>query len=83
MPDGAVQGGSNVTGEPLYIGRTHFNGSLTVGKVHPSHNCLYLPFGGAEHSVQQYEVLVAPRTSCRTFLFLFSIIFICCESTLN
>lgn len=69
VPEGAVRGGTNVAGETLYIGRAHYEGSLTVGKVHPSHNCLYLPFGSAEHSVQQYEVLVEPRAASRDPIF--------------
>lgn len=60
VPAGAVSTGSQSDGEPLYIGRAHFQGSLTPGKVHCSHGCLYIPFGGAEQRVQQYEVLIAP-----------------------
>jgi len=63
VPAGAVSTGSQSDGEPLFIGRAHFQGSLTPGKVHPSHGCLYIPFGGAEQRVQQYEVLVAPVRS--------------------
>ncbi|XP_044745702.1 uncharacterized protein LOC123307447 isoform X1 [Coccinella septempunctata] len=33
IPDGAVEGGRTCDGEPLYIGRAHHHGSLTVGKV--------------------------------------------------
>lgn len=37
----------------------HFQGSLTPGKIHRSHGCLYIPFGGLEHSFQSnFEVLV-------------------------
>lgn len=35
-------------------------GSLTPGKVHKSHGCLYIPFNGKETSLRSYEVLVAP-----------------------
>lgn len=63
VPDGAVLGGSQRTGEPLYVGRAHFEGSLTVGKIHPGHGCIYIPFGGQEHSITQYEVLVAQQRS--------------------
>lgn len=37
----------------------HFQGSLTPGKIHRSHGCLYIPFGGVEHSFQSnFEVLI-------------------------
>ncbi|XP_055914857.1 uncharacterized protein LOC129948065 isoform X2 [Eupeodes corollae] len=55
---GAVPSGNTSDGETLYVGRGHYNGSLSVGKVHPSHECLYLPYGGEEVKLDQYEVLV-------------------------
>jgi len=66
VPTGAVSAGNQSNGEPLYVGRAHFQGSLTPGKVHRSHGCLYIPFGGAEHSVQQYEVLIGQQRSTWT-----------------
>lgn len=47
--------------QSLHLGRAHVGGALTTGKIHPSHNCIYVPFDGIEHSISQYEVLVAPR----------------------
>lgn len=61
VPDGAVSCGSQSNGESLFVGRAHLDGSLTPGKIHRSHGCLYIPFNGTEHSIQQYEVLVASR----------------------
>ncbi|XP_023024558.2 uncharacterized protein [Leptinotarsa decemlineata] len=58
IPEGAVEGGKTSDGEPLYIGRAYHEGSHTVGKVHPSHGCCYIPFNGGEHAHQQYETLV-------------------------
>uniref|UniRef100_A0A1A9X2I1 Uncharacterized protein n=1 Tax=Glossina brevipalpis TaxID=37001 RepID=A0A1A9X2I1_9MUSC len=58
VPPSAVKSGMTRTGEPLYIGRGHHSGSLCVGKVHPSHGCLYIPFGGQEVRLDTYEVLV-------------------------
>lgn len=58
-PDGAVSTGNLASGEPVFVGRAHFQGSLTPGKVHRSHGCLYIPFGGQEHRIDSYEVLVA------------------------
>ncbi|KAM7342823.1 uncharacterized protein ACRADG_010104 [Cochliomyia hominivorax] len=56
---GAVEGGRTACGEPLYVGRVHYNGSLTCGKIQRSHNCLYIPFGGREIKIAHgYEILV-------------------------
>lgn len=62
VPEGALSAGSQSDGEPLYVGRTHHEGSLIPGKIQQSHNCLYFPFGGGEHSATQYEVLVEKRS---------------------
>lgn len=78
-PTGAVVVGNQQNGEPLYVGRANFQGSLTPGKVQKSHMCLYIPYAGAEHRVVQYEVLVEPP-KCRFFvrnLFFRIIIFQC------
>lgn len=62
VPSNAVSSGNQSNGEPLYVGRTNHDGSLLVGKVHPSHGCIYVPFNGQEHRHEQYEVLVSqPR----------------------
>lgn len=58
IPPNAVPGGRTRTGETLYIGRARHANSLTVGKVQPSHNTLYIPYGGAEVAIKSYEVLV-------------------------
>ena len=50
--------GTTFEGETIYIGRGIHEGSITVGKVHPSHGCLYIPYGGKEVSLNQYETLV-------------------------
>lgn len=60
VPPGAVVGGHAATGEPLYIGRTKHDGSLTPGKVHPSHKVLYISYGGKEIGYENYEILVSP-----------------------
>ncbi|KAF5305390.1 hypothetical protein FQA39_LY09219 [Lamprigera yunnana] len=58
VPAGAVPGGHTSGGETLYLGRVHHCNAMTVGKVHPSHGCLYIPYGGNEISYKNYEVLV-------------------------
>jgi len=62
VPPNAVRAGNTCNGEPLYVGRGHHCNSLTVGKIHPSHGCLYIPFGGQEVRLNSYEVLITqPR----------------------
>lgn len=62
-PPGAVQAGQTVSGEPLFVGRTHYQGALTPGKIHRTHGCLYFPYGGSEQSSLQYEVLVGAQAA--------------------
>ncbi|XP_026318572.1 uncharacterized protein LOC113229255 [Hyposmocoma kahamanoa] len=57
IPPNAVAAGNTSNGEPLYIGRAKHQGSLTPGKVHPSHKCLYISYGGQEIPHHSYEVL--------------------------
>lgn len=58
VPPHAVSSGQTSDGEPLFVGRGCWAGSLSIGKVHPSHGCLYIPYGGAEYRLENYEVLV-------------------------
>ncbi|KAK8765216.1 hypothetical protein V5799_032174, partial [Amblyomma americanum] len=58
VPPKAVVGGRTRSGEKLYVGRTHHEGSLVLGKVQPSQGCLCIPYGGSEHRYTKYEVLV-------------------------
>ncbi|XP_059053574.1 uncharacterized protein LOC131847894 [Achroia grisella] len=62
VPPGAIAAGNTHSGEPLYIARVNHSNTVTPGKVHPSHNCCYISFGGKEISYQSYEVL------CRSFI---------------
>ncbi|CAG4945288.1 unnamed protein product [Colias eurytheme] len=57
VPSGAITGGNTHTGEPLYIARVRHRGSITPGKVHPSHGCAYISFDGSEINYKNYEVL--------------------------
>lgn len=61
VPPFSVSGGQTADGEPLYIGRAHHEGSLTIGKMHISHGALYIPFGGQEIPIHsQVEILTEP-----------------------
>ncbi|XP_015782147.1 natterin-3 [Tetranychus urticae] len=62
-PTGAIEGGKTSDGESLFIGRTFHQGSHVIGKIHPSHGRLYIPFGGDEHSFSDYEVLCMKTVS--------------------
>jgi len=58
VPSNAIPGGVAADGETLYVGRAPHEGTVTIGKVHPSHAVLYISYGGAEHSYSEYEILV-------------------------
>jgi len=58
IPPNSIIGGLSVEGETLYVGRAPHEGTLSIGKVHPSHGVLYISYGGGEHSYSEYEILV-------------------------
>ncbi|XP_014244050.1 natterin-4-like [Cimex lectularius] len=58
VPPEAIRIGQTSDGEGLFMGRTMLDGTLTPGKVHPSHGCLYVPFDGEERRFDEYEILV-------------------------
>ncbi|XP_051861677.1 translation initiation factor IF-2 [Drosophila albomicans] len=55
---GAVEAGRAFNGEPLFVGRARYCGSLTPGKVQQSHRCIHIPYGGQEVGISSYEILV-------------------------
>uniref|UniRef100_A0A336MNG9 CSON001653 protein n=1 Tax=Culicoides sonorensis TaxID=179676 RepID=A0A336MNG9_CULSO len=57
IPPNAVQGGLDIDGAPLYIGRANHEGAVIPGKVVPTHGVCYIPWGGAENPKSEYEVL--------------------------
>lgn len=59
IPPNAVPAGETEDGEPLFVGRVNHEGTLTIGKVQPSHGTLYIPYGGQEVSFTDYEVLTS------------------------
>lgn len=64
VPDKAVSTGTD-NGEALYVGRAPFQNSMTIGKIHPSHGAIYIPYGGAEIRLPDYEVLVNTKKLSR------------------
>lgn len=59
IPPNAVPGGETAEGEPLFIGRATHDGTVTVGKVQPSHGCCYIPYGGEELAYKEFEIYVS------------------------
>ncbi|XP_018313269.1 uncharacterized protein [Mycetomoellerius zeteki] len=58
IPPNAIPGGESEDGEPLFVGRVHHEGTVTIGKVQPSHNVCYIPFAGSEVASSEYEIMV-------------------------
>ena len=58
VPKNAVQGGETSSGQPLFVIRAKVEGSDVVGKVNPQNKFGHVPYGGKEHIVKNYEVLV-------------------------
>ncbi|XP_030755376.1 uncharacterized protein LOC115881830 [Sitophilus oryzae] len=56
VPPSGFAGGED-NGESVYVVRANYNGALIPGKLVPSHGQAYVPWGGAENPVQEYEVL--------------------------
>ncbi|CAD7014787.1 uncharacterized protein LOC101463483 [Ceratitis capitata] len=59
VPEGAIVGGYSELRENLYVARGHYNDKTLLGKVHPSHRVMYMPYNGIEVNTNEYEVLVA------------------------
>ncbi|VDM33557.1 unnamed protein product [Hydatigera taeniaeformis] len=58
VPKHAIVAGVANDGQPLFVCKAPVEGELCVGKVHKGHSSAYIPYGGEEHSVENYEVLV-------------------------
>ncbi|KAH8407584.1 hypothetical protein KR222_007475, partial [Zaprionus bogoriensis] len=58
VPDNALKAGFSSSDEGLYTGRAVHQGLTLLGKVHPSHRVLYMPYQNQEVSSSNYEVLV-------------------------
>lgn len=61
VPPNAVVGGSDCSGEPMYVARAHHEGALLPGKLVPSHGVAYVAWGGRENPKQDYEVCIRLR----------------------
>jgi len=56
VPKFALVGGTD-QGRPLYVIRAEMNGEPCAGKVFPHYGKGYIPYGGQEHEIYNYEVL--------------------------
>ncbi|RWS28559.1 uncharacterized protein B4U80_08191 [Leptotrombidium deliense] len=65
IPDGALLGGEDVNGEPLFVCRSlHAHKGEThklPGKLVPTHKVCYVAFKGKEIAKRKYQVLVAEK----------------------
>ncbi|XP_011190326.1 uncharacterized protein LOC105217158 [Zeugodacus cucurbitae] len=65
VPEGAVVGGYSELGEDLYVARAQYNDKTLLGKVHPSHRVMYMPYDGIEVHSDEYEVLVQEKVTAQ------------------
>jgi len=56
VPKNALIAGTD-NGKLLYVARAEMNGEMCVGKLFPEHGGAYMPWGGKENKVSDYEVL--------------------------
>jgi len=59
VPPGAIAGGNEADGTPLYIIRAPFEGGLVPGKYNPQYRTGYIPYGGKEQELRSFEFLVS------------------------
>jgi len=55
LPEGALKGGED-NGNPLYVARAEHEEAVIPGKLLVEHKVVYIPWGGEEHSKEEYEV---------------------------
>ncbi|KAI0229717.1 hypothetical protein L0F63_003509, partial [Massospora cicadina] len=65
IPEGAVQGGLEADGKPLYVARGYHKGSLVIGKAGGHLNGCLIPFDGKEVHISDYHVLVGDATKLK------------------
>jgi Protein of unknown function (DUF3421) len=61
IPASAVASGKTLYGEWLFIGRAKFEDKIRIGKVHPSHGRIFVPYNSRTGTCQNYEVLVQKK----------------------
>jgi Protein of unknown function (DUF3421) len=54
-----LAGGETEDGELLFVGRVRHDGTVTIGKIQPSHKTCYIAYAGKELGFADYEILLA------------------------
>ena len=62
VPEGSLVGG-NDHGEEIIVARAAFEGALLPGKLVAAHGVAYVPWGGEEHGLEEYEVRTPAQLS--------------------
>lgn len=57
-PKGAVVGGNEADGWPFYIARAYIGGGWHIGKVRKNATQAFIPYGGKEEIVSDFQVLI-------------------------
>jgi Protein of unknown function (DUF3421) len=57
-PKGAVMGGYEADGSPLYIARAYIGGGWHIGKARRNATEAFIPYGGREEIVSDFQILV-------------------------
>jgi len=66
IPQGAIVGGQESDGTPLYIARAYYQQGVHIGKVSAKlKDGCRIPYGGKELSVQKYEILLGYQDKVR------------------
>lgn len=56
VPSTALEGGVDIDGQKIYVGRAFHEGDWLPAKVIPGRNCAYVCFNGSEVSVERFQV---------------------------
>ena len=59
IPDSAIVAGKEANGEDIFVCRAAFEGGIHPGKIFRSMGTCLVPWGGQEHHLHKYEVLVS------------------------
>lgn len=66
VPAGAVQGGHEADGTPLYVARARYMGGVHPGKIRKGFGGAHVTYAGKEVEVSDYEVLVGDLSQVGT-----------------
>ena len=58
VPENAFYTGAMDSNEPLYVARAFHKGHIIPGKFHKGHDTAYVSWGGKEHALSDYNVLL-------------------------